>query len=262
MIAHWRQALLLLIIALSFAATMSAQHLAQELAYNRFADHRVFLGIPNFGDVTSNLAFLIVGFVGLKLCLTNRIDGARWSWIVFFVGVALVSLGSTYYHWTPRNETLFWDRLPMTIAFMGLFIGLLSEQVGSRIEKYCLLPAIILGLLSVIYWNHFGDPRPYYWVQIVPLLAIPSVLVLFRGYTGQMFLAIGLACYLLAKVAEFYDQEVFSLTWQLISGHSLKHLLAAGGCFAIYAMLKHRKRLDDLTRAARRSSGQLEAPGR
>src|SRR5207244_2980085 len=84
--------LLLLIIALSFAATMSAQHLAQELAYNRFADHRVFLGIPNFGDVTSNLAFLIVGFVGLKLCLTNRIDGARWSWIVFFVGVALVSL--------------------------------------------------------------------------------------------------------------------------------------------------------------------------
>ena len=41
--------------------------------------------------------------------------------VIYFSGVALVALGSAYYHEDPENETLFWDRLPMTIAFMALF---------------------------------------------------------------------------------------------------------------------------------------------
>ena len=29
----------------------------------------------------------------------------------------LTAVGSSYYHLAPDNERLFWDRLPMTIAF-------------------------------------------------------------------------------------------------------------------------------------------------
>ncbi len=37
----------------------------QPLSYHNFADHRAWLGIPNFGDVVSNLPFAIVGLWAL-----------------------------------------------------------------------------------------------------------------------------------------------------------------------------------------------------
>jgi hypothetical protein len=38
---------------------------AQPLSYHNFADRREWLGIPNFGDVASNVAFAIFGVWGL-----------------------------------------------------------------------------------------------------------------------------------------------------------------------------------------------------
>lgn len=40
---------------------------------------------------------------------------------VLFAGVLLTSAGSTWYHLAPTNDSLVWDRLPMTLGFMGLF---------------------------------------------------------------------------------------------------------------------------------------------
>ena len=81
-------------------------------------------GIDNFFDVISNLGFLIVGMVGLVIVFGGRAQfefrSERWPYAVFFLGVLLTALGSGYYHLAPDNESLFWDRLPMTIAFMGL----------------------------------------------------------------------------------------------------------------------------------------------
>jgi hypothetical protein len=107
--AWWRPALLVAIVAGSFAALMLSQRFGQDPAYHGLADRRVILGIPNFGDVVSNVAFLLVGAAGLRLCAKRRLPGARASWTVFFLGVALVSVGSAYYHWAPDNRTLVWD---------------------------------------------------------------------------------------------------------------------------------------------------------
>jgi hypothetical protein len=49
-----------------------------------------------------------------------------------------------------------------------------------------------------------------------------------------------LGIYIAAKVAEYYDHAVFVSTGALISGHSLKHLLAALAPFLVYVMLKRR----------------------
>ena len=153
----------------------------------------------------------------------------------------MVCFGSAYYHWNPNNHTLVWDRLPMTIGFMGLFIGLLSEYVHSRIERLFLVPAIILGFSSVIYWHYYDDLRFYYWIQLIPLLTIPVALILFRKkYTHQKYLIIALAFYVLAKVAEAYDKEIFLLDYKQFSGHSLKHVLAALGALSIHCLLKKR----------------------
>jgi predicted membrane channel-forming protein YqfA (hemolysin III family) len=215
--------------------------IAQPNDYHIFADARTCQGIRSFGNVASNLLFLLAGTAGLVWCQRNLKLGARRSWMVFFAGVALVFFGSAYYHTTPNHGTLVWDRLPMTLAFMGLLIALLSEHLGESFEQRLLLPALVLGVFSVVWWRYSGDLRVYIWVQAAPLLAIPFVLVMFPArHTHRLYLVAGLAFYALAKVAELYDREVFDLTGFALSGHSLKHLLAAIAPCSLLLMLRRR----------------------
>lgn len=240
----WRHILLLCIIFGTFAFILSMQVIVQNPTYHQFADRRELLGIPNLFDVLSNIPFLLVGVAGFIHCRKSDAMVYRPAWIFFFTGVAIVSIGSGYYHWNPTSETLVWDRLPMTIAFMGLFVALLSEYLEKRLGKVLLLPALLLGLASVLYWYKFDDLRLYIWVQLIPLLTVPVVMALFRPrYSHQWMLLLALGSYILAKVTETYDREIFNLTQQFIGGHSIKHLLAAAGCFSVLVMLKKRKAL-------------------
>lgn len=159
-----------------------------------------------------------------------------------FIGVTLVCFGSGYYHLAPDNNTLVWDRLPMSIGFMGLLVAVLSEHVNPRLEKYFLAPAIVLGLASVLVWHYTDDLRPYILVQFLPLMTIPAVLLLTqRPGPDRGYLLTALAVYMVSKLAEYYDHAIFSLTSETISGHSLKHLLAATALFVIYWMLRKRR---------------------
>ncbi|MEW7996138.1 MAG: hypothetical protein AB2825_17070, partial [Candidatus Thiodiazotropha endolucinida] len=163
------------------------------------------------------------------------------AWLVLFIGVSLVSVGSIYYHWSPSNETLVWDRLPMSIGFMGFLAALLSEYVDRRLS--CLLiPLVLVGIGSVLYGYLFEDLRLYVWVQFIPLLTLPFFLVLFSSrFTHQGLLFVALVLYALAKGAEVYDIAVFQMTGEAISGHTVKHLLAAASCYTILMMLQRRK---------------------
>lgn len=241
----WRKILLLVILIGSLAIIMSFQPIEQNPDYHDFGDRRAFFGIPNFFDVVTNIPFLLVGMAGIHFCLVSRSSSFRMAWITFFAGVAMVSAGSGYYHWNPTNDTLIWDRLPMTVAFMGLFAALLAEYVSAKLGRYLLVPAILTGLFSVFYWHWFDDLRLYVWIQFVPLLMIPFLMVLFRPrYSRQWLLMVAFACYLLAKILEALDQEIFAFTLSFFSGHSFKHLLAALGCLSILGMLKTRKLVD------------------
>lgn len=238
---NWRHALLLLIVIGSLALVLAMQPIRQVADYHDFADQRPFFGVANFLDVISNIPFLLVGIAGMRFCHANRLLSTRPAWFVFFTGVAIISAGSVYYHFNPHNGTLFWDRLPMTIAFMGLLVALLAEYVNVQLARYLLLPAVLAGFFSVLYWHWSGDLRFYAWIQFFPLLMIPVVMVLFpRKYPYQWLLPAALAVYLLAKVAEVYDSEVFMFSQGLLSGHTLKHLLAALSCFAVLVMLRMR----------------------
>ncbi|HNU09515.1 MAG TPA: hypothetical protein PKO33_17230 [Pyrinomonadaceae bacterium] len=92
----WREYLLFAIVVFSFAAIFFIPKFGQDPAYHDFADKRAWLGIPNFGDVMSNIPFVIVGLLGLSICLKRR---SAIEWTVMFVGITLVSVGSAYYHW-------------------------------------------------------------------------------------------------------------------------------------------------------------------
>jgi len=229
------------ILLASLAVVAGLGPIEQSQAYHDFADQRLLLGVPNLLDVASNLAFLVVGALGVALCLGERRPRAVVSWTTLFIGTALVSLGSGYYHWAPSDATLVWDRLPMTLGFMALFAALVAEHVGERFERTLLAPALVAGVASVLWWRWTGDLRYYLWVQYAPLLCIPLMLMLFPArYTHRRFLAYGLGLYVLAKLAEHADRGVFELTRHVVSGHTAKHLLAAGAVVCLLLMLRRR----------------------
>lgn len=235
--SKWRELTLVAIIVLSFVAVFFIPKFGQDPEYHDFADKRALFGIPNFLDVASNIGFLIVGSFGLRLCFDRRLG---IEWIVLFLGVALVSVGSAYYHWSPDNVTLVWDRLPMTIGFMGLFVALLAEHAGESWRKL-LVPALIVGAGSVLYWYYTDDLRFYAWIQVVPLLTVPLVLMIFAGrYSHRWLLLVALGLYVAAKITESFDVRIFELSGSNISGHTIKHLLAALGVLAIGMMLRWR----------------------
>lgn len=217
----------------------------QSKGYHLFADTRTCLGIVNFGNVASNLAFLLVGGCGCAWCYRNLKNDARLSWMTFFAGVTLVFFGSASYHYQPNDDTLVWDRLPMTLAFMGLFTALLIENLGehpvTRLERPVLIPTLVLGIASVLWWRHTNDLRIYIWVQLAPLLAIPFVLAMFPArHTHRVYLLYGLGLYALAKVLEGFDESAYAFTAQGISGHTLKHLTAAMAPLMLLLMLQRR----------------------
>jgi len=238
----WRQAFLATIPFLLLARVYAGGPIAQDPAYHEFADQRRLLGVPHFFDVASSLPFLFVGVAGMLLCLGALRPPRAASWFVFFAGIALAAFGSGYYHWAPGDAALFWDRLPMTIAVTALLVALVSEQVGERLERWLLGPALLAGVARLLWWRESGDLRLYFCVQLAPLICLPYVLLLFRRpYTHRHFLACALALFVLAKLAEAWDLEIFALSSGAVSGHTLNHLFTAAAALCIYVMLRQRK---------------------
>jgi hypothetical protein len=241
----WRTTALVILFLASFAGVMALDPIAQPAAYHDFADRRFLLGVPNLFDVASSVAFLIAGALGIALCAGSRRPPRVASWMAFFIAAALAGLGSAYYHWAPNDATLGWDRLPIAMAAMALLAALVVEHVGEGLERFLLAPAVAAGVMSVIWWKWSGDLRPYLWAQFAPLLCILFVLAVFPArYTRRRYILYAIGLYALAKMAEVEDTNIFTLTGHLVSGHTLKHLLAAGGILTLLVMLRWRKAID------------------
>ena len=218
--------------------------IGQDPAYHSFADRRSALGIPNFFDVVSNAPFLLAGAAGVWVCLKHRVPGEGPGWVTFFMGTALVGIGSAYYHWLPNDDTLVWDRLPLALVSIGFFIGLVNDRISPRLAGVLFIPAVIAGLGSVIYWHYTNDLRLYVWIQLLPVLTLPVAVLWYRPrHTHQGYLGVVLVLYLLARISEVYDHGIFALTGNVVSGHTFKHVMAALAVCAILAMLLSRTRV-------------------
>ncbi len=227
-----RRLLIGVVTAAAIAAAFWLDRIPQDPGYHEFADGSALFGVPNFWNVVTNLPFLFVGVAGFALRSRLRVQTQQVQYVVFCIGVALVGLGSAYYHWAPSTPTLVWDRLPMTVAFMALFSAVIQDRVSERLGRVLLWPLVIAGVASIAWWywselTGHGDLRPYAVVQFLPMLLIPLMLLLFRGRGLRgAWLWATLAAYVLAKVAEYFDAAIYGANG-LLSGHSIKHLLAA-----------------------------------
>ncbi len=241
-----------LVSILSVVGVLMLDPIAQNIGYHVFEDQRTIFGIPNFWNVISNLPFLLVGIMGLRCIsysnVTRFTADIKTAYILFFSGVSLVSFGSGYYHLLPNNESLVWDRLPMTIAFMALFSAIIGEFISFRLGRFVLWPLVVFGVFSVFYWystesNGEGDLRLYILVQFLPMTVIPLILLFFkskfRSTKGYWLL---LFAYILAKVFEHFDEAVYEI-FILLSGHSLKHVVAALGILFLFKSYSSREKI-------------------
>ena len=220
----------------------------QNEAYHNFADKRALFGIPNCLNVVSNFFFLVVGVWGLKTIWRDAEFNdpvERAPYVAFFAGVLLTAFGSSWYHLNPNDATLVWDRIPMAIGFMALVSAIAGERISPprALGLALLVPLIMLGVTSVLYWVVRGDLRPYAFAQFGALLVLILLIALFPArYTRTYDLGISLALYGLAKVFEAADRPIFAAL-RIVSGHTLKHLAAALSTYWILRMLRLRKPL-------------------
>ena len=249
-----RHAIVVVAVIVAAGAAIVAPPVPQPLAYHNMADQRSWLGIPNAWNVLSNLPFAIVGVLGLAVTFVTRgrtlfrEPWERWPYATLFAGVALTTVGSGYYHLAPDNPRLVWDRLPMTLGFMGLLTAVLAERVSLALARRLFAPLLAIGAASVAYWHWSelrgaGDLRLYLLVQFGSLLMVVLLLVLYPGrYAGRGYVVASLAAYAAAKMFELADEPIFALAG-ILSGHTLKHIVAAGGVACLVVMLRARARV-------------------
>jgi Ceramidase len=234
---RWPLVVFLSLAAASLAALLLLPPMLQDQSYHRFADERTLFSIPNFWNVVSNLPFIVVGAVGLRQFYRDP------ATLVLLLGIFLTGFGSSYYHWNPNNDTLFWDRLPMTLCFMAILAIVIEERVDAKFGAALLWPLLATGLFSLVLWRWTGDLRLYGWVQFFPVVVVPLLLLLCRPrYTGIFYWIIAALLYAGAKLFELADHIVHSNF--ILSGHTLKHLLVAFACFAVLRYFQKRQPVD------------------
>lgn len=256
--------ILLLLAGGAAAALYTRLPFPQDPGYHQFADQRTLWRVPRALNVLSNVAFLVVGWLGLGFLSRgpSRDPDApvrpgphtafgsyreRPAYVLFFAGVFLTAFGSAYYHLAPSTSRLFFDRLPMSIAFMALFAAVIAERIDVYWSRVLLLPLVALGIASVVLWKisedrGAGDLRLYLFVQGFPMIALPVMMACFAPtYTRSLELLLVVLVYAGAKALEHFDRPVFEALGNQVSGHSLKHVVAAIACFLVLDMLKHRR---------------------
>ena len=245
----WRSGLLLFISTAVIVVAVFVDPIAQDPAYHRFADQRNFLSIANCLNVISNLPFAVIGVLGFLLVSrygTTVTPTVKPAWLIFFIGIFLTAFGSGYYHLDPDNATLIWDRLPMTIGFMSFVAIIVGEYLSVRAARMALLPLLLVGAGSVFFWAYTeslgrGDLRAYAVVQFLPMLLIPMVVLLYRDRSDlSSYIAGMIVCYVGAKLLEYYDGPIYA-AGPLLSGHTLKHVLASlAPGIILYGLMRRR----------------------
>ncbi len=214
-----------------------------------FADARAWLCVTNAADTLSNVPFALLALWGVRLQLRLQrrqgsalLPASRAALAVLWLGLLLTALGSGLYHWQPTPESLVADRLGMAVAFSGALAlstaGMLGQTAAWR-ALAVLLPAALLAA----YLPLQGNLKPWLVVQFGGVLWLllaawwprqPGALAVRWGWV--------VAAYALAKVLEVGDAAVFNATadWGVfqVSGHTLKHLVAAAAVWPVLAALR------------------------
>ncbi len=206
-----------------------------------FVDARILWGIPNALDVLTNLPFALGGLGGLWVVrqAPQLPVQTRKAANVFFWGLVLTCLGSSYYHWAPTPWGLALDRAGMAVAFAGVLGLVAADKVSQRAAPIACNGMLVAALAAIAAQYSAGNLLPWSVVQFGGLGVVlwaatrPSTQA---GPAIRWGLLVGL--YATAKLLEMGDAAVFEATYTWVSGHSLKHIAASVAAWPVIAALR------------------------
>ncbi|THU05439.1 hypothetical protein E9531_02565 [Lampropedia puyangensis] len=253
--------LFLVVLAIALPAMAQAAH------YHAFADDRTLWGIPRAMDVLSNFPLMAAG-VAIAWCLwrslalgTLRAPLPIWWWlsVLAAAGFAATAVASSLYHLHPDDAGVFWDRLAMALVFAAI-VGLAVQQALDDTSASIMTVITLAGAsIALSVWRHTGNFTPWIIVQaggMLLLLALAMQPARRQAAILSIALTPILCWYALAKLAEWGDHFFFTLTAGYLSGHSLKHVLAACAAWPLLQMLYNAKAPEVNTQAHHQPTDQ------
>ena len=245
----YEAALLAAVLAL-LAVALVAPAVAQSAQHHHFADTRAWGWVPFAADVLSNLPFFLWGMLGLsrlaqppRLAAGRADASSRALMGLFFAGLVVTAGASAFYHWQPDDAGLVFDRLGMVVAFAGLMGLAAAGRVSERAGVLLSLAVLLLGPVSVWIWSALGNVLPWAVLQFGGM-GLVLCLALLKPLESAPAIRWGwvIVIYALAKCFEMTDDAVFAATSQLVSGHSLKHVVASFAAWpVVFALMAHHK---------------------
>jgi hypothetical protein len=237
-----RETVLAITAALLGAIAMLGPHVGEPPGYQQFADQRMGLGIAHAADVLSNIGFLVAGAIGAwslwRVPARALGNMERAMAALFFAGLVTTALCSAWYHLQPDASNLVIDRTGMAIAFAGL-LGLCAATHVSGRAGAAAGPALLLAAAAAIRASAAGELLPWAVLQFGGMAMVCAA-----AFTRPVPFALRVnwlavvAIYAVAKLAEMNDAAVFELANHLVSGHTLKHLVAAIAAWPVIAALR------------------------
>lgn len=242
------------------AVAVAGPALPQPGHYHEFADQRVLGGLPFAMDVLSNIPFALAGTAGMValLRLPPRALGnvqRAMAWL-FFAGLVLTAGASSWYHWHPDEAGLAIDRCGMAVAFAGLLGLAAAGRVSDRAGAALGLAVQVLAPLAAQVAAQSGNVLPWAALQFggIALIVWFATRAVRPGTLGFSCGLVILA-YAVAKLLEVNDQRVYEFTGQLVSGHTLKHVVASLAALPVIAALW------SVTGSGQNAAGAARTPG-
>lgn len=233
---------LLVLIALLAPAVVWPEH------YHAFIDTRSWWGIPNTMDVLSNAAFAVVGTWGLwrlghwshahRTAVADR-PVLYGSALMVGLGLWFTTVGSGIFHWQPNAAGLAVDRMAMSVIFAGLLGMAVAQHISERAGLVTMVTVLTLAPAAAAVAWFTGNATPWGTVQYGGMLLLLALVVSRTDQTRTVLVKV-LLMYGLAKACEMADEVVWQLTNGLVSGHTLKHLVAAVAVMPMWEMLVYR----------------------
>lgn len=225
------------------AVALFGPPLAQPAGHHAFADTRTLWGLPFAMDVLSNLPFALAGIAGAwyLFALPPRSAGnvQRAMAALFFAGLILTTGASSWYHWHPDDAGLAIDRAGMAVAFAGLLglaaAGRISDRAGAALG----LAVLLLAPLAVKAWAETGNVLPWAALQFGGMALVVWFAAL-RARPAGLDIRWGLVilAYAAAKLLEMGDHQVYEFTDHLVSGHTLKHMVASMAAWPVIIAIR------------------------
>jgi hypothetical protein len=236
---------LLAVAGIAVVVSIFAHSMPQPRAYHLFVDARTCLGIPNFFNAASNLGFLAAGLGMLIFLYARRAKfaemfierGEPWLFVVLYAATLMVTFGSGYYHLAPDNASLFWDRLPMTLVASAFVGTIIADRFGARAGVWSLAVLFALSCGALAYWLATQSlAHDNVWPYIATVygglaFAVVAMALFPSRYTHARAAWISVAIYIIAMAFDTWLDAPLYAAGAILSGHSLKHLLAAVALF-------------------------------